>query len=455
MDTIAAIITSPGTAAVSIIRLSGDKSYEIITKISSIKDLEPGNFKLAWIQENKNNVTEKIDQALILKFKAPKSFTGEDVIEIQCHGGSWLSNKILELCLEQGARLAKAGEFTERALLNKKLDLSQAEGILDLIHSRTELSSANAVKLYEGNLGKHIQTMRIRLLELLAELTACIDFPDEVTEYPQENFKNLVGQIKTEIEDILASEKSGRILREGFKVALAGKPNAGKSSLLNTLLKTNRAIVTEIEGTTRDLIEETINLNGIPVVLTDTAGIRDSNDAVEKIGIELSKKAIQDSDLVLWLLDLSKDLDLENLKTEFKSLETEFPEKDFMLIGTKLDLIQSERESQANEISKLSISSETQANIDELKKLIYSKANPELKSKAEKSQVSINARQADLLRQSMLSLEKSLEAVRSGLEHDFWTVDLKIAITRLGEITGDDLTEEILDNMFSQFCIGK
>ncbi|NQY80599.1 MAG: tRNA uridine-5-carboxymethylaminomethyl(34) synthesis GTPase MnmE [Candidatus Caenarcaniphilales bacterium] len=457
METIAAIVTSPGTAAVSIIRLSGSISHEVIKRISNISDEEliPGSFKLKWIIEKTENIENKIDQALILNFKAPKSFTGEDVIEIQCHGGSWLSKKILELCLENGARLAKPGEFTERALLNKKIDLSQAEGILDLIHSRTELSGANAVNLYQGFLGQKIKTMRDALLKLLAELIACIDFPDEVDEYPVKKFTEKLSFTILDIEDILRSEKSGQILREGFKVALAGKPNAGKSSLLNTLLKNDRAIVTDIAGTTRDIIEESMNLNGIPVVLSDTAGIRDSDDTVEKIGIELSKKAIQGADLILWLEDINNVTDYDNFKNEIEELKQSFPDKDFLVIGTKVDLLDETNENLNSSNFNLVISNETQLNIEELKNYIYNKANPELKSVADSCNVSINSRQADLLRQCKESLAKALEAADSGIAHDFWTIDLKAAIARLGEITGDDLTEEILDNMFSQFCIGK
>ncbi len=457
METIAAIVTSPGTAAVSIIRISGSKSHEIIKKISNISDEEliPASFKLKWIIEKSENSEKKIDQALILNFKAPKSFTGEDVIEIQCHGGSWLSKKILELCLENGARLAEPGEFTERALLNKKIDLSQAEGILDLINSRTELSGANAVNLYQGFLGQKIKTMRNALLKLLAELIACIDFPDEVDEYPVKKFTEKLSFTILDIEEILKSEKSGQILREGFKVALAGKPNAGKSSLLNTLLKNDRAIVTDIAGTTRDIIEESMNLNGIPVVISDTAGIRDSNDTVEKIGIELSKKAIQDADLILWLEDISNITDHTKFQTEIIELQKSFPEKDFLVIGTKVDLLDASSKNLNSSNFNLVISNETKLNIEELKKYIYEKANPELNSIANSCKVSINSRQADLLRQCKESLIRALETAESAMEHDFWTIDLKAGIARLGEITGDDLTEEILDNMFSQFCIGK
>ena len=518
MDDIASIITPTGIAAVAAIRISGPNSHKIIQQISNLKeqDLIPGTFKLAWIidwndrsvissdaesatlvshaskrkyklrllkvhedHEDDENAEigvreqcKKVDQALVLCFKAPKSFTGEDVIEIQCHGGTWLSKKILNLVLENGARLAQAGEFTERAILNKKMDLSQAEGILDLIHSRGELSSVNALKLYSGNLGKRIQELRMELLGILAELIACIDFPDEVIEYPREVFRQGLYEIINEVQEILKSEKSGLILREGFKVALAGAPNAGKSSLLNAMLESDRAIVTDVAGTTRDVIEESINLNGLTVVFLDTAGIRESEDKVEQIGIGLSKKVIQEADLVLWLEDLSLEMandqyfagnakngDYEQSPEEILlKLESE----KFLRVGTKLDLVRDEGYSTSsfkadNLMGRydILISTSKNMNIEKLKELIFSKANPELKKIHDTNAVSINTRQADLLRQCINELKKAINAAQDNLAHDFWTLDLKAAIARLGEITGDDLNEEILDNMFSQFCIGK
>jgi tRNA modification GTPase len=487
MDDIASIITPTGIAAVAAIRISGPNSHKIIQKISNLKeqDLIPGTFKLAWIIDYKagenagddenaeigvREQCKKVDQALVLCFKAPKSFTGEDVIEIQCHGGTWLSKKILSLVLENGARLAQAGEFTERAILNKKIDLSQAEGILDLIHSRGELSSTNALKLYSGNLGQRIQELRMELLGILAELIACIDFPDEVSEYSREVFNQRLDEIIDEVLEILKSEKSGLILREGFKVALAGAPNAGKSSLLNAMLESDRAIVTDVAGTTRDVIEESINLNGLTVIFLDTAGIRKSEDKVEQIGIGLSKKVINEADLVLWLEDLSSEAASAVQGEENAQILLNLKPEKLIRVGTKLDLVQAredagiedrepshggtahERTSSRHDIL---ISTSKDINIKKLKELIFSKANPELKKVHDINAVSINTRQADLLRQCVNELKKAINAAQDNLAHDFWTIDLKAAIARLGEITGDDLNEEILDTMFSQFCIGK
>ena len=469
MDDIASIITPTGIAAVAAIRISGPNSHKIIQKISNLKeqDLIPGTFKLAWIIDYKagenaeievREQCQKVDQALVLCFKAPKSFTGEDVIEIQCHGGTWLSKKILSLVLENGARLAQAGEFTERAILNKKIDLSQAEGILDLIHSRGELSSTNALKLYSGNLGKRIQELRVELLGILAELIACIDFPDEVAEYSREVFSQRLYEIIDEVQEILKSEKSGLILREGFKVALAGAPNAGKSSLLNAMLESDRAIVTDVAGTTRDVIEESINLNGLTVVFLDTAGIRKSEDKVEQIGIGLSKKVIQEADLVLWLEDLSSETASAVQGDESTEILLNLKPEKLLRIGTKLDLVEAGENAEIGVLlhaHDILISTSNDINVKELKELIFSKANPELKKVHDINAVSINTRQADLLRQCINELKKAINAAQDNLAHDFWTIDLKAAIARLGEITGDDLNEEILDTMFSQFCIGK
>ncbi|MCE2928935.1 MAG: tRNA uridine-5-carboxymethylaminomethyl(34) synthesis GTPase MnmE [Candidatus Caenarcaniphilales bacterium] len=426
-DTIAAIVTAPAKAAVSIIRISGKNSWEIIQRLSS-KIFIDHQIQLSWIYENEN----KLDQALILPFKAPKSFTGEDVIEIHSHGGIWLTEKILELVLNSGARLAQRGEFTQRAVINGKMDLSQAEAIADIIDAKSASSSQNAIKIYQGELGSQIKSMRLSLLNLLGEVTASIDFPDEVGEFDRQKFSQIILQELKQIDILLAGEKEGHILRNGYKVAIVGNPNAGKSTLLNSLLKKERAIVTDIAGTTRDLIEESYSIKGLPIVLLDTAGIRETEDKIEKIGIEKSYQAIQEADLILHLIDMTnyteEDYDQENLR-----------------VGTKLDLVSDYDE----ELFDICISSKNDQNIEELKNMIYDKIiqlNTDL--------VKINLRQADLLRHAKQALDKSLEASKN-LSEDFWTIDLRQAIQSLGEITGETLTEELLDNIFARFCIGK
>lgn len=433
MSTIAAIVTAPGNAAVSIIKISGEQSWAIAEKLSK-KNLKARYIELAWIYEQE----QKIDQVLILPFKAPNSYSGEDLIEIHSHGGIWITEKILSLILEQGASLAKAGEFTERAFLNHKLDLSQAEAILDIIQARSSEAGNNAIKLYQGFLGTAIHELRTKLLNLLGELIACIDFPDEVEEYNAKNYQKQIQETINKIDELLAGEQEGHILREGYKVALVGDPNVGKSTLLNTLLKKERAIVTDIPGTTRDLIEESYSIKGLPIVLLDTAGIRDSQDKVEQIGIERSHKAISEADLVLVLKESQNSNDKSPVSEDL--LKT----KNHLIVGTKLDLC-----SKANGNFDLCISSQNNTNIEELKNLIYSR----IIERSTSNLVKINHRQADLLRKAKDALEKSMASTHLAI--DFWTIDLRSAIAALGEITGESLTEELLDNIFSRFCIGK
>jgi tRNA modification GTPase len=465
MTTIAAIITAPGEAAIAAIRISGPESWAIAKKISG-KILKEKQVELAWIK----NGSEKLDQVIIIPFKEPKSFTGEDVIEIHSHGGFLCVNKILELILEHGARLAKPGEFTQQALLNGKMDLVQAEAIHDLITAKTDLARKNALEIYRGELGCEIKELRISLLNLLGAITASIDFPDEVGDYDRTSYINAIEACISSINKILETEKQGEILRQGYKVALIGKPNVGKSTLLNTLLKKERAIVTEIAGTTRDSLEELYNLDGFPIILYDTAGIRDSEDRIEKIGIEKSISIAQDADLVLELIDLSEtnteiqrkdsiDL-LQDQRSSVMRSNKNHKIEDFdrvladpfmgfartlIRIGTKSDL-----EIKSTIKTDLNISAENKDNIDKLKELI--KAHINLLAGAEHN-VKINQRQADLLRQCKEALLRSTAA--TNLSEDFWTIDLRNAIHHLGEITGESLTEELLDNIFSRFCIGK
>jgi tRNA modification GTPase len=443
-----------GPAGVSIIRISGQDSWDIASKLFKINlhDFEPRKAFLAWVYDR---YEEKIDQALVLTFKAPKSFTGEDSVELHLHGGVFLSRKVLEIILESGAVLAKAGEFSERAFLNGKLDLSQAEGILDLIQARTKLAGKNAAKLYEGFLGKKIKEFRTKLIELESEILAGIDFPDEVLEKSPDEFTNQIKVLVSEMDEILFSEREGHILREGYKIAIVGKPNVGKSSLLNTLLKSERAIVTEIAGTTRDILEESFSLEGLPIVLLDTAGLRETKDLVEQIGIERTRKALVEADLLLELLDLN-----ECLKNPNDNLDLNLENPNQIKIGTKLDLLLDANlnfkdSTQETLIKKLDfhllISSVKNINIDELKKLLIQKITADFSG----VECKINHRQADLLRKSREALLRCLESVNLNFAQDFWTIDLKLAIQSLGEITGDVITEEILDEVFSRFCIGK
>jgi tRNA modification GTPase len=427
MATIAAIITAPGEAAISAIRISGEESWAIAEKISK-KSFKERQVELTWIKK----ANEKLDQVIIIPFKKPRSFTGEDVIEIHSHGGFICVNKILELVLENGARLARPGEFSEQAVLNSKMDLVQAEAIHDLITAKTDLARKNAIEIYKGELGNEIKELRASLLNLLGAITASIDFPDEVGDYDKDSYIKSVNKYISNIDKFLKTERQGEILRNGYKVALIGKPNAGKSTLLNTLLKKERAIVTDIEGTTRDSIEEFYNLDGFPIILIDTAGLRDSKDIIEKIGIERSREIAQSADLILELIDLSDATTTIQIEKSLK-------------VGTKADLgVKTEIKTDVN------ISAKENENIEALKQLLKEKINLLAGSEGN---VKINQRQADLLRQSKDALKRSITATE--LSEDFWTIDLRNAVHHLGEITGDSLTEELLDNIFSRFCIGK
>lgn len=435
MSTIASIITAPGNAAVSIIKISGESAWAIAEKLTQ-KTFKHRYIELAWI---KNSDNENLDQVLVLPFKAPSSYTGEDLIELHSHGGSWITEKVLERVLEAGAKLAKPGEFTERAFLNQKLDLSQAEGILDIINARSSSAGDNAIKIYQGFLGSEIQSIRLELLNLMGEITASIDFPDEVGDYDRAKYQSQIDSQLGRIEKLLTGEEEGHILRNGYKVALVGNPNAGKSTLLNALLKKERAIVTDIAGTTRDVIEEAFSIKGLPIILLDTAGLRESVDKVEKIGIEKTKEIIKEADLVISLQDMKLEEDIDTSKL--------LKAKQYIKVGTKKDTVPMH-----DGVSfDLSISALTGDGIEELKEKIYNKI---LGNSQSDSAVKVNHRQADLLRKARTALENSRKAAEHEPE-DFWTIDLRAAIAALGEITGETLTEELLDNIFSRFCIGK
>lgn len=437
MNTIAAIVTSLGKSAVSIIRVSGSLSFPVAQKLTETV-FEDHHVTLAWIKDPTSS--QNVDQVIILPFRSPRSYTGEDIVEIHSHGGLWVVDKILSLLLEEGIHLAKPGEFTERAFLNGKIDLSQAESIMDLIEARSASSGNNAIKIYQGYLGKEILELRQKLLALLGDLTAAIDFPDEVSSYEPSRFQLELQFVIEGISKLLETEKEGHILRSGYKVAIVGNPNVGKSTLLNTLLSKERAIVTDIPGTTRDLIEESYSLNGIPIVLLDTAGIRQSDDKVEQIGIQKTIEAIHEADLILHLKDLSSE---EASMIDFDSM---LENKDCISIGTKLDLCLNDNLMD----TQIQISSKNNINIDQLKQMISSRIIGDQK---QDFSIKINHRQADILRKAKSSLEHSLEASSESI--DFWTIDLRQAILYLGEITGETLSEELLDNIFARFCIGK
>ena len=437
-DTICAIATPLSKGGVGVIRVSGEDAIEIVQKIFT-KKIIPKAINHGWICEN----DKKIDEVIVLPFIAPHSYTGENVAEIQTHGSPVVINHILNMILDKGARLAQRGEFTKRAFLNHKMDLSQAEAVLDLINAKTQKSANSAAGSLSGLLKIKIEEIKSKISSILGKIIASLDFPQDVAEVDYEEIITEVQGAINEINDILKNAKMHNILRQGIKIAVAGRPNAGKSSLFNTLLNLKRAIVTEIEGTTRDTITETLEINGISATLIDTAGIRDkSADKVEKIGIEQSKSAIEEADIVLCLYDgqigiCDADEKIFNLAQDKKRI----------IVRTKCDMCNNQTKN--NEIS---ISSKTKEGIEELKKAIYEEItdlNPT------QSEFLTNQRQQYCLKKSLEALENALNGAKSNELQDLISIDLKAALTNLGEISGEVITEDILSNIFENFCIGK
>lgn len=437
-DTIAAISTPLGMGGVGVIRISGDKAFDIIKQIYSKQNFKPNTISHGWILEN----SIKVDEVLVLPFFAPHSYTGENVIEIHCHGGVNIVKKILSLCLNAGCRPAEKGEFTKRAFLNKKMDLSQAEAVADLIHSKTQDFVSISAKNLSGILAEKIKTIRKSIMDVLSRIVAGIDFPEDVAEPEYSYLSEEISKSISSIETILKSASTSNIMRQGVSVAIVGRPNVGKSSLFNTLLNLDRAIVTDIAGTTRDVLRETLDFR-IPVTLIDTAGIRDDESVskVEEIGIEYSKQSLDEADLVLFLYDASKGItpDDEVIWDLVKN-------KNNIRIANKSDLVEN-RTSDAYYIS-----TKTKEGVDEIRDLIKNKVcdiNPET------LEFATNTRQQECLRQAKTSLEIALEATQREELQDLISIDIKSALLALDELTGEVVTDEVLNNIFDNFCIGK
>lgn len=439
-DTIAAIATPIGTGGVGVIRISGDKSFEIAEKIYSKQNLKAGEISHGWILDN----DKKIDEVLILPFKNPNSYTGEDIIEIHCHGGVNVVRNILDIVLKNGARMAERGEFTKRAFLNKKMDLSQAEAVADLIHAKTRDFAKQSAKNLSGVLGQKIKEIRQDIFNVLSKIVAGIDFPDEVVEPEYEYLINEFEKSIEKIDNILASANSSNIMRQGIKIAIVGKPNVGKSSLFNTLLNVERAIVTDIAGTTRDVLKETLDWD-VAITLVDTAGIRDSEEVgkVEEIGIEYSKQSAEDADLILFLYDASKGMD-KNDKVILDLVKN----KKHIVIANKVDL------GCTNDINSgvIKLSTVTKEGLSKLKEKIKQTA---YNFSLEDTEFVTNNRQQDCLGKCKSSLLLALQAAQNHQLQDLISIDVKSALLYLDEITGEVITDEILNNIFDHFCIGK
>ncbi|CAM0497302.1 tRNA uridine-5-carboxymethylaminomethyl(34) synthesis GTPase MnmE [Thermoanaerobacter kivui] len=457
-DTIAAISTFPGEAGIGIVRLSGNEAIDIVSKI--FKPYKPKDLKkvkthtLHYGNIIDPETKEVYDEVLVSIMKKPNTYTREDVVEINCHGGIVVTSKILELVLKHGARIAEPGEFTKRAFLNGRIDLSQAEAVIDIIRAKTMLANKYAQKQLSGYIGSRIMDIKDKIMGLLVHILALIDFPEEdVDELEREQMLNTAKEIIGDIDRLLLSSESGRIIREGLKTAIIGKPNVGKSSLLNALLKENRAIVTDIPGTTRDIIEEYVNVKGIPIKLIDTAGIRDTDELVEKIGVSKSKEVLMEADLILFVLDASKELSREDY--EIFDILTD---KDTIFVLNKIDLPKKIDEEELKNLTKggiiIEVSTVEKIGLEELENTIYNlvfKGDISLKEDA----VVINSRHKEALINAKKYMESCLNAIERGYSEDFISIDLNAALDQLGKITGETATEDLINKIFERFCVGK
>ena len=447
-DTIAAISTTMGVGAISIIRVSGNDAINIVNKIFKGKDLtkvDSHTITYGHIIDNENI----IDEVLVSIMRAPKTFTREDVVEINTHGGIAITNKVLELLLLNGCRLAEPGEFTKRAFLNGRIDLIEAEGVMDLINSKTEKSRKLAINQVNGEVSKLIKNLRQKVIEILANIEVNIDYPEyeDIEEMTNSMILTNIDSIEKEIKNILRHSEDSKLIKEGIKTIIIGSPNVGKSSILNRLLNEEKAIVTDIAGTTRDIVEGNVQIDGIVLNMIDTAGIRETDDVVESIGVKKSLDLINEADLILYVLNNN-----EVLTSEEKIILEKIKNKNHIVIVNKIDL---ENKLDLNELSNyIQMSVKDNVGIDELRNKIKEMFNLEQIEQNDYTYLS-SARSISLLKKSL----ESLAAVRVGIENnmpvDMVEIDLKQMWSTLGEIIGETYTEELIDQLFSQFCLGK
>lgn len=445
-DTIVAISTPLGMGAIGIVRLSGPEALSIAQTL--FKPYSKGSFvsHKALLGRVLRPDQSLLDQGLLLYMQGPKSFTGEDVIEFQCHGSPMLLNTLLTDCISQGARLAERGEFSQRAFLNGKLDLTQTEAIAELIHSRSHQAMNQAVFQLEGHLSAPIRALRTRLLNLLVRIEASIDFPDEVDPVSPHDIEPVVHEALAEAERLLASAFAGKIWRQGVSIAIVGQPNVGKSTLLNRLLRYDRAIVSDIAGTTRDTVEDDYNLKGIPVKIIDTAGLRTTGDAIETIGIERTLNTIEKADAIVLVLDMcQRDASYEeNLLQRIA--------QPLVVVWNKADLRDSGEVTLNTQAPQITLSAQEGQGIDTLEETLFQLLTS---GHSLEYKVTVNERHALCLEDARHSLHKVLDTLEQGLPEDFLSIDIKSAIASFGEILGESLREEVIHEIFHQFCVGK
>ncbi|RLL41818.1 tRNA uridine-5-carboxymethylaminomethyl(34) synthesis GTPase MnmE [Oceanobacillus piezotolerans] len=455
-DTIAAISTPIGEGAIAIVRLTGEDAIQITSKVFKGKNLlEVDSHTMNYGKIMEPETQEIADEVMVSVMRAPKTFTREDVVEINCHGGMVAVNRVLEIVLSEGARLAEPGEFTKRAFLNGRIDLSQAEAVMDLIRAKTDKAMNVALKQMDGRLSGLIQRLRQDLLETVAHVEVNIDYPeyDDVEEMSHDMMRTKTKEVHGEIEELLSVAKQGKILREGLATAIIGRPNVGKSSLMNTLVQENKAIVTEIPGTTRDIIEEYVNVRGVPLRLVDTAGIRETEDIVERIGVERSRQVLKESDLILFVLNNNEPLIDEDLKL-FEAIQG----LEYIVIINKTDLEQKldldKVKELAGERSIVATSLLKEEGVDELEKAIADTFFAGEIDTGDLTYVS-NVRHIQLLKKAKKALEDAMEGLELGMPLDIVQIDVTRTWEFLGEIIGDTASDSLIDQLFSQFCLGK
>lgn len=464
-DTIAAISTPIGEGGIGIVRISGDQSLDLLSKIfePANKDIKKNNkdqllipsriLTYGKIYDKKRNL---IDEVLVSYMKSPTTYTGEETVEINCHGGIIPLRNILNTVVSLGARPAERGEFTKRAFLNGKLDLTQAEAVMDLISAKTDTSFNVAMTQLQGRLSEHIRLIRSDFIDLLVQITVNIDYPDEdIEELTYSNILESLHKIDSSLKELSASSERGRILREGLRIAIVGKPNVGKSSILNALLYEDRAIVTDVPGTTRDIIEETIDVRGIPVVITDTAGIRDTDDLVEKIGVEKSKLSIESSDLIFFVLDAARIIDEED-----ERIFSHIRDKNHIILINKNDV--DNKAISSNEVKEhfgedaTEISAIRDGSIQEIETLIEEFVNSKSSGFAASQDFMItNARHKKLIDDSILAVSDAITSTEAFEPLEILEIDVNHAYELLGEIIGETTAGDIIDKVFERFCLGK
>lgn len=456
VDTIAAIATASGNSGIGIIRVSGDEAVEIVDKIfkSVNSDKKLVNVKSHTINYGHIVDNDKvIDEVLVSVMNGPHSYTGEDVVEINCHGGMIVIRKILEIVLKNGARTAEPGEFTKRAFLNGRMDLSQAEAVMDVINAKNEFALSSSIEQLNGRVSEKIKSLREKIIYNIAFIESALDDPEHISiDGYSEKLSKILEEVNGELSRLINNFDNGRIVKEGVKTVILGKPNAGKSSLLNLLLGEERAIVTDIEGTTRDTLEESINLNGVFLNLIDTAGIRDSEDVVEQIGVNKAKELAEKSDLVIFVADASKELD-ENDKEIINLIK----DKQAIVLLNKSDLgtiINEKNVSEFDNKPVITFSAKTGDGLDELENKIRNLFY-EGKVKYNDELYITNARQKESLINAKNSIEEVIKSVENDMPEDFYSIDLMDAYTYLGQIIGESVEDDLVNEIFSKFCMGK